>query len=589
MEQSRWNSGRVGALIAGLSLYLCFWGLWETAPGLFIRFLPPFTNSNEGELSFWLGAAILLLPAGGLIGYGLSPFIWGAVQRAWRALSQMDSRQSRLGLVVLFILAVALARVGRALVLLDFPITDDEYAARFGGQVLAMGKVAVTAFDPLAAFPTRFLFLHDGKLSGFDWPGIQVAWALAEWTRSGTWLFALVAAFPVTFLAASAGRRLGRPWGAVAAAVALLSPMICALSFTSHAHLLSRGLLAFALWCYVTAEARSKPGWWAATGFGVGAAFFCRPFEIACLTSPLILALLVRALRRESGAARAWWAFAAGAAGPLIAFALFNLALTGNPFFPARFAPNPLLREPWLGALAGFSNPALLWHRFGSNTSYNLLMLAIWFGGPLGAALAALGIPFDRFTRLLGWGLLCNLGLGLLHDNSGIHLVGPIHYSEAAVPLTLLAVHGIVCLRRWCEQKDIGLRMVSSLLCGAAVLSLGTFIFWQSLALRRQAFVQGYIYGFLDSANLNNAIVLAPQFGMLWRSSSMGFINTGTFVFDWRRPAPDWSDNLLILHDVRGVLGPLRQRFADRSFFRLHPTQEAPYFQLAPISASEMD
>jgi multisubunit Na+/H+ antiporter MnhB subunit len=372
----------------------------------------------------------------------------------------------------------------------------------------------------------------------------------------------------------------------VAAAVAFLSPMICALSFTSHAHLLSRGLLAFALWCYVSAEARSKPGWWAAMGFGIGAAFFCRPFETGCLMGPLVLMLLVRAVRRESGAVQAFGAFAAGAAGPLVAFALFNLALTGNPFFPARFAPNPLLREPWLGPLAGFSSRAVLWHRFGANTSYNLLMLAVWFGGPLGAALAVLGIPFDRFTRLLGCGVLCNLGLGLLHDNSGIHLVGPIHYSESAVPLTLLAVHGIVRLKQWCQQKDIGLRMVSTVLCGAAVLSLGTFIGWQSLALRRQAFIQQYIYGFLDSANLKNAIVLAPQFGMLWRGSAAGFINTATFVFEWRRPMPDWSDNLLILHDVKGVIPPLREHFADRSFFRLRPTREAPFLELTPLGAS---
>src|SRR5713226_3520587 len=120
MNQSRWNSRRVGALIAGGLLYLGFWGLGETSPGLFIRFLPPFTSSSEGELYFWLSTALLVLPAGGLIGYGLSPFIWGGLQRAGRALGQMDSRQSRLGLVVLFILAVALARVGRALVLLDF-------------------------------------------------------------------------------------------------------------------------------------------------------------------------------------------------------------------------------------------------------------------------------------------------------------------------------------------------------------------------------------------------------------------------------------------------------------------------------------
>src|SRR5260370_32578382 len=203
----------------------------------------------------------------------------------------MGWRESRLALLVLFILGVALARVGRALVLLDFPITDDEYAARFGGQVLAMGQAAVPAFDPLAALPTRFLFLHEGKLSSFDWPGVQLAWAFSEWTRSGPWIFAFASAAAVSFVAALVGRRLGRFWGAVAAGLALLSPMMCTLSYTSHAHLLSRGLLAVALWCFVMSETPGKPGWWVATGFCVGSAFLWRPTEMCCLALPLVLRL----------------------------------------------------------------------------------------------------------------------------------------------------------------------------------------------------------------------------------------------------------------------------------------------------------
>ena len=587
MDRPGWNARRWVALAAGLLCYACFWGLGQTTPGLSIRFVAPFTNSNAGELQFWLGSALLVLPGGALLGYALHPFIWEAAQRARRALVEMDSRQLSLALVAIFAVAVAVARLGRAIFLLDYPITDDEYAARFGGQVLAMGQASVPAFDPLAALPTRFLFLHDGKLSAFDWPGVQLAWAFSEWTQSGPWIFAFASALAVSFVAALVGHRLGRFWGAVAAGLALLSPMICTLSYTSHAHLLSRGLLALALWCYVMSETRGKPGWWVATGFCVGGAFLCRPTEIACLALPLVLSLMIRAVRRQPGAPFASAGFAFGVAGPLLAFAVFDWAVTGNPLLPARFAANPLLTEAWAGPLAGLKDPALFWHRFGANTSHNLLMLVIWFAGPLGAALAALGFSADRLTRLLGLGVLCNLGLGLTHDNFGLHLVGPIHYSEAAVPLTVLAVHGMVRIKRWCEEKSIPLPEVSGVLAGALALSLGTFSLWQSVALQRQAVVQRDIYGFLESAGLTNAIVLAPRYGPLWQGLSDEYRRTGSFIYDWRRPRPDWSDDVLILHDAPGVLEPLRQHFANRHFFRLRATTQAPYLELRSIGGLE--
>jgi hypothetical protein len=588
MVHPAWNARRLLALSAGLLCYASFWGLGETTPGLSVRFVAPFTNSNAGELQFWLGSALLLLPGGALLGYALYPFIWESAQRARRALAEMNSRQLLLTLIALFVVAAAGARLGRAIFLLDYPITDDEYAARFGGQVLAMGKASVPAFEPLAALPTRFLFLRDGKLSAFDWPGIQLAWAFSEWTRSGPWIFAFASALTVSFLAALVGHRLGRFWGAVAAVLALLSPMICTLSFTSHAHLLSRGLLALALWCYVMSEARQKFGWWVATGFGLGAAFLCRPTEIGCLALPLALSLIIRAIRRQPGALFASLGFGLGGIGPLLAFALFNWAVTGNPLLPARFAANPLLTEPWAGPLAGLRDPALFWHRFGANTSHNLLMLVIWFAGPLGAALAALGFSTDRLTRLLGLGVLCNLGLGLAHDNFGLHLVGPIHYSEAAVPLTVLAVHGMARIKRWCEEKAIALPAVSGLLAGALGLALGTFTLWQSLALQRQAGVQQDIYGFVESAGLTNAIVLAPRYGPLWQGLAE-YRRTGSFIYEWRRPRPDWSDEVLILQDAPGVLEPLRQHFANRRFFRLRAIRQPPFLELSAIGELESE
>jgi len=584
MDKSRWNATRLSALVAGLALYACFWGLGETAPGLSIRFVAPFTNSNAGELQFWLGMSLMLVPSGALLGYALHAPIWEIFQRLRRAISAIDSRRQLLALAALFLVAVAAARIGRSIFLLDYPITDDEYAARFGGQILAMGKATVPAFEPPSALPNRFLFLHDGKLSAFDWPGVQLAWALSELTRSGPWVFALSAGLAALFVAMAVGHRLGRGWAAIAAALSLLSPMMLTLSFSSHAHLLSRGLLAVAIWAYVLATQRRGPAWWIATGLALGAAFVCRPMEIACLVSPLLVDLVVSAVRGGRAARQGLGALIAGAIGPLLAFAVFNWALTGNPLLPARFATNPLLGDGWSRPFAFFTDPALLWHRFGANTSHNLLMLAIWFAGPVGAALAIAGWSTDRFTRLLGLGILCNLLLGLLHSNFGLHLVGPLHYSECAVPLIVLAVHGMARLQRWCEEKSVSLPALCGIATGAMVLSLGTFTLWQCFALRGQATLQNDIYGFLESAGLKNAVVLAPRYATLWQNAASEYPRIGSFVYEWRRPKPDWSEEVLILHDAQGAaLEALRTRFPTRSFYRLSATRQAPYMQLQKL------
>ena len=53
-----------------------------------------------------------------------------------------------------------------------------------------------------------------------------------------------------------------------------------------------------------------------------------------------------------------------------------------------------------------------------------------------------LGDPrLDRVHRLEG---PLDLLLALAHDNTGIHMVGPIHYSEAAVALAMIGFLGTI-------------------------------------------------------------------------------------------------------------------------------------------------
>lgn len=570
------------AAAAGVILFAAFFGLTRTAPGLRISFLAPFTRSNAGEVYFWLGHALLLFPGTCLIGYALANSTGGALQKLWNRVERCTSRERALGLAAVFICAAALARIGRWLFLQDFPVTDDEYAAMFGGQVLSLGKLAVPMLQPIDALPTRFLYLRDGMLTSFDWPGIQIAWAIAEWTRTGTWIFSVIAAIPVVALGILVGRRLSTAWGMVATGILLFSPMFFGMSMTSHAHLLSRAMIALALLFHVLAEGQGRSRWWFLVGLCAGAALLSRPFETLFLLMPLSAQYAFDAIRRRPARVRALgWALA-GIMGPVVIFAIHNHLVTGAFWLPARFAPNPLLTMEWRRPSESFGNLSVLWDRFGANTSYNLFMLAIWFFGPLGIALVVAGVMTDRLTRTLGMGVASWLGLALLHDNQGLHLLGPIHYTEAVVPLTVIAVHGLHNLTGWCAVRSVDRRTLASVLAFSAVLGLGIFNLWNGLAVRRQSQIQADVYGFIDSAHLQRAVILAPQFGRVWQNPAADYKSIGLFVFEWRRPHPDWSDEVLIFREEADA-SALRRRFPDRQFFRLRPQPRPPYLALVPL------
>jgi len=306
----------------------------------------------------------------------------------------------------------------------------------------------------------------------------------------------------------------------------------------------------------------------------LGAGFLCRPLEIACLSFPLLADRLIRAVRREPGSPRAVAGLLLGGAVPLVAFALHNWQITGDPLLPPRFDS---------GAIVWFQTEAAsLWSRFGANTSYNVFMLTIWFLGPLGVLLVSLGAMTDRFTRLLGLGVLTVLGLGLFHDDHGLHIVGPIHYSECVVPLSILAVHGLANLVDRCRSLGLGLRQLASMIFAALVLGLGSFNALHTSALHRQAMVQDTVYGFVENSGIHHAVVLAPQFFPTWMAIPP-LREVGTFVLSWRHVRPDLSDDVMFLGDGPGMEGRLRRTFRDRAFFRLSVLDEPPYLQLEPL------
>ncbi len=565
------------ALASGALFFLAFFGLTETASGLVITFQSPMTYVSPGEALFWLGHALLLFPGACLIGFGLGPWLAPRLLKTWQLADGMDRRTRIAVALILFCFAAGAARLSHAVVVSDYPVTDDEYATRFGGQTLALGKAAVPAPEPWEAFSTLFLTVRDGRVSSFDFPGVQVAWAVAEVTHTGPWIYALAAALAALCLMLLLGLRLSMAYGILAFVFFLFSPMAFALSATTHAHLLSRALIALTLLLYVKAEKTDSWGAWARVGLAAGFAFFCRPIETLFLLAPLVLDLVVRSLRKRSAGRRAVYGLMLGAALPLALFSLHNGLVTGDALMPAR-----LTAEGSIGAVGSGS----LWARFGQNAGFNLFLLIVWFLGPLGLLLALLGVLTDRFTRLLGLGVAAILAAALIHNNQGLHIVGPIHYSECAVPLTILAVHGLANLRAWFARRAISFREAACMLAGALVLGLGTFNAWQGAALNRLTQPQKDIYGRIEREAVppagGQSVVLAPRFRKVWENIPE-FKALGGWVFQWRRARPDLSDRILIVHDVPGAEEALRKQFPERSFFRLRNLPDSPYFEIAAL------
>jgi hypothetical protein len=229
------------------------------------------------------------------------------------------------------------------------------------------------------------------------------------------------------------------------------------------------------------------------------------------------------------------------------------------------------IEKPWTAAV--------IWNRLGTNTGHNLLMLGIWFLGPLGIALVFAGVLANRFTKLLGLGVLSVLLLGLLHDDHGIHSVGPIHYSECAVPLTFISVAGLKSIADWLRARGMDSWTPACCVVFAVLIGLGTFNTWNSLALRKQAQIQQGVYGFLEKSGISNAVILGDQFGQTW-SQIPEYRSVGTWVFEWRPPRPDFSDNILIFHASRGAQRELAAAFPDRTLYRLKSHDTHPVLRL---------
>jgi hypothetical protein len=534
-----------------------------------------FTFISGDEMRFWVAHWTLAAPGIILIALGIESRLAPELEKAWRRLVELQPADWRkLGMLYGLLLCLV-AVAGRTLFLRDLPLTDDENLILFGARMILEGDLSVPILQPDGPFTQVFTYRLDGMVSAFDYPGAILFRALGLALGLDSLLYAVAAAVTGLAVSAAAGRALGRSGAVIAAGLWLASPMAISLSTTTHAHLVSRCFLALAIWlyCRLLTESPSPTRDGALLAASGGMAFLTRSPETAAILLPIALHLLFES-RHAGRWRRATVAAAIVSLGFLAFYAWYNLRTTGIWYLPARFGPDTHMPG---------SNPLHTpLERLGTNLGHNLMILGVLGLGPAGLALAVFGIRHAPRLWAIPAGLGLQLGLALVHDDTGIHSVGPIHFSEMVPGLVILAAAGTLGAAKGLRRNGFGLRPPATAAAAyvLGVLTLLTLV--HGLGLRAQATNWYRFFEVVELAEVENAVVIAPWPGNLLHRHP-DFKDTGSWVHWLPPPDPYLRDDVLYAAEEKTDLEALRKAFPGRRFYWIRYSPEGEPIQLVRL------
>ncbi len=568
---------RVIKLALATAMIAAFFGLSETDPGISIGFLPSWTFSTTGELYVWLAIPFLIFPAFFLAADACSDALESLQTQILKVLGRISNFRRRAIAGAFFLLFGGMI-LGNHFVYHGYPFTDDEWGAMYGGQLLALGKISEPVPAYFKAVPDMYIFVKHGMMSSFDWLGALIPWAVSDFFGLGNLVHLAFTAATVIAIGLLIGRRLGAGWGVFGGVLFMASPMALSLSLSTHTHGVSRAFLAFTLLA-IDQILRRPDDWrpYAAAGLLGGMGWTVRPVETSMLLAPLALWLIWRAVR-DASTRKGLAVFLLGGLVFVGLFTAHSYAVTGT-FLPARLSQSDI--SAWKGhpPLEFLKSATVLKNRLGENISYNLFLLTIWVMGPVGIFLAWWGAKKDTFSTLLLVGVVADLATGILHENYGIHVVGPIHYSETTVPLIFLIAQGLKSLADYGAEHKIEhktwLTFVTALVCSN--LFFGAV---HLRALERSQRMHETIYSFFDDPKFDNSAILAREYGTHWKAFP-AYRKIGSFVFQWRRIQPK-DERVRIFHYTKRdqpTLTALKAAMPDRKFYELRTLPRAPYIE----------
>ena len=498
---------------------------------------------TPSEIAFLLHYLMFGSLAVVLVALALSIGVGHRLNATFDRLASIPSRLAWVHAIGASLIVFGLVTAARYFLFGDTAITDDENVYGFMARTFASGHVYLPSLpEPVRPFFDNQFVVNNGKWYGIYFPGHPIALALGERLHLMHWIPACSAALTVLVGFAVGRRVFGQRAALLALPLVLLSPFFILSSATLLAH--STAGLLLAAFVYATLRALEQPEcvrWWLAASLALAWTGLTRPLSAAAFGLPWIVLLALRLRRGEGGRVRVGaGVFCLVGAGSMGVLALYNMALSGDPFTTGYHTFGRAARMSFtLGALVA---PAPFPSLF--ELGYTIARLNFWlFGWPVSLAL----LPFFRRTReglALLLGPVAVIALFAATTVPSINVVGPVHYAELIVPVVLVSASGLEELALWVRGR---LRTNAAwILAVPMAATLCAFLLYLPLyigSLTAMAALARAPYDLVATARLDHAVVFVRSLGALE-------LPPRSWAYARRNPSPGLGDRVLYVKDL---------------------------------------
>ena len=514
------------------------------------------------ELAFLLHYLLFGLPAIALLTAALAGSAGPRLLEAFDRAAELPARETSAAVVCASALTFLLVTIVRFGFLKDAAISDDEHTYAFMGQLFATGRIYVPSLPPaLRPFLDNQFIVNDGKMYGIYFPGHPTALAIGERLHAMAWVPTVSATLTVPLAFGVARRIFGQRTALLTLPLLLVSPYFLFPSATLLSH--STAAVMLMAFVYAILRLRETPDalrWWIVGGVALSWATLTRPFSGPIFAVPWLIWLATDLWRRRSGRAMGgpvvFCLIGAGAFGLLLAY---QNALSGSPFVSGYQTFSRMHHWGLIGRALDATPPLPSIHEF----MFTLGRMNFWlFGWPMSLLLILFFRRNDGGRRLLTSVVYVLLLYGAI-SAATIHPVGPVHYSELAVPLVILSASGLerlVELARGAMMPGSAARVVVTAPVAAILCALVTFYPVYGGSLRASADLTRAPYELLAERGIDRALVFVQSLPAL-------HVSPYSWAYFRRNNSPDLTDPILFVN----YLGPEK----NKEFMRLFPDRPA--------------
>ena len=533
-------------------------GLYHSGYQIHIGRLIWFPN----EMAFLLYYVIFGLPAIALLTAALARSVGPKLLEGFDRAAGLPSREVSAAVVCAAALTFLLVTLVRFGLLKDAVISDDEHAYAFMGQVFASGRIYVPSLPPsLRTFLDNQFIVNDGKMYGIYFPGHPIALAIGERLHAMGWVPTASATLTVPLAFGVARRIFGQRVALLTLPLLLISPYFLFPSATLLAHSTAAFLLM--AFVYAVLRLRETPDairWWMVASVALSWATVTRPFSAPIFAVPWLVALVGTLRRRRNGRPIAGaLLFCVVGAGAFCLLLAYQYSLSGSPFISGYQTFSRIHNVNLVGVTLEALPPLPSIHEF----MFTVARINFWlFGWPASLVLVVLyrrNVDGHRLLASIAYVLLLYAAI----TAGSIHPVGPVHYSELAVPLVILAASGferLIELGRRAIAFVGAARAAATVPLAATLCALATFYPVYGGSLRASADLTRAPYELLAERGIDRALVFVHSLPGI-------HVPPYSWAYYRRNNSPDLTDPILFVN----YLGPEK----NKELMRLFPDRPA--------------